>query len=80
MKFGQLTEYNMRNIFHTQSVVEKPFSHPFLKNQNWAYLMIKSLNSLQPVLLFYTPWKQPKGFLMFSGGGGIERQHRAVMG
>ena len=37
MKFGQLAEYNMRNIFmknHTQNVVEKLFSDSFLKNQN----------------------------------------------
>ena len=43
MKFGQLLEYNMRNIF-----LEKYFSNTkcsgeaspiiFLKNQNWAYL------------------------------------------
>ena len=41
MKFGQLIEYNMRNIF-----VEKSYSkcagetipRPYLKNQNWAYL------------------------------------------
>ena len=35
------------------------------------------------VLLFYTPRKQrkPKGFLIFlRGGGGIEKQHRIVMG
>ena len=42
MKFGQLIEYNMRNIFslknHTQNVVEKLVSDPFLKNQNSAYL------------------------------------------
>ena len=37
MKFGQLMEYNMRNIFlknHTQNVVEKLFPNPFLKNKN----------------------------------------------
>ena len=42
MKFGQLIEYNMRNIIslknHTQNVVEKLVSDPFLKNQNSAYL------------------------------------------
>ena len=35
MKFGQLIEYNMRNIFlenHTQNVVEKLVPDPFLKN------------------------------------------------
>ena len=37
MKFGQLIEYNMRNIFlenNTQNVVEKLFPDTFLKNQN----------------------------------------------
>ena len=34
MKFGQLIEYNMRNIFlknHTQNVLEKPFPDPYPK-------------------------------------------------
>ena len=46
MKFGQLAECNMRNIFmknHTQNVVEKLFSGSFLINQNWANLWINSL-------------------------------------
>ena len=37
MKFGQLIECNMRNIFlknHTQNVTEKLFPEPFLNNQN----------------------------------------------
>ena len=37
MKFGQLIVYNMRNIFlknHTQSMAEKLFPDPFLKNKN----------------------------------------------
>ena len=44
MKFGQLIEYKIRNIFHgtlyikehynTQSVVEKLFAGPFSNNQN----------------------------------------------
>ena len=37
MKFAQLIEYNMKNIFvknHTLSVVEELFPDPFLKNQN----------------------------------------------
>ena len=41
MKFGQLIEYNMRNILldnHTQNVVEKLFPGIFLKGRNWAYL------------------------------------------
>ena len=37
MKLGQLTEYNMTDIFpenHTQIVVEKLFQDPLLKSQN----------------------------------------------
>ena len=38
MKFGQLIEYNMRNIFfkksYTKDVVEKLFPNPFLKSEN----------------------------------------------
>ena len=37
MKFGQLIEYNMRNIFLEKlctNVVEKLVPDPFLKNQN----------------------------------------------
>ena len=37
MKFGQLIEYNLRNIYlknHTQNVVEKLFPDPFSENQN----------------------------------------------
>ena len=51
IKFGQLVEYNMRNIFvenHTQNVLEKLFPDPYLKYQNWkvrvllySYALIK---------------------------------------
>ena len=52
MKFGQLIEYNIRNIF-----LEKSYTRccvtlvpdPFLKYQNWAYPWINSLK-------FYTAW------------------------
>ena len=47
LKFGQLIEFNMRNIFflknHTQNVVEKLVTNPFVKNENWAYILIISL-------------------------------------
>ena len=46
MKFGQLIEYNMRNIFLEKSyenVMEILFPDPFLKYQNSAYLLIISL-------------------------------------
>ena len=47
VKFGQLIEYNKRNIFlekYMQNVVEKLVPDPFLKNENCAYLWINSLN------------------------------------
>ena len=37
MKFGQLIEYNLRNIFlknYTQNVAEKLFPDSFLQNKN----------------------------------------------
>ena len=38
MKYGQLIEYNMNNIFflknHAQGVVERQVPNPFTKNQN----------------------------------------------
>ena len=46
MKFSQLVEYNMQLFLwknHTQNMVEKLFTEPFLKTQNWAYLCINSL-------------------------------------
>ena len=46
MKFGQLIEYNMRNIILKnlkQNVVEKLFPDSLLKNQDRAYLWSNSL-------------------------------------
>ena len=46
VKFGQLIECNIRNIFLEKSctcVVEKLFSDPFIKNHYWAYLWVNSL-------------------------------------
>ena len=46
MKFGQLIECNMRNIFLQKSYtkqVEKLVPDPFLKNENLAHLLINSL-------------------------------------
>ena len=48
MKFGQLIEYNMRNIFlknHTENVVEKLVQDRFIRGQNLGYLWIN--NSLK---------------------------------
>ena len=46
MKLGQLIQYHI-NIFlkknHTQDVEEKLVPDPFIKIQNWAYLLIISL-------------------------------------
>ena len=46
MKFCQLIECNMRDIFsknHIQNVMEKLVPDPFLKHLNWACLWINSL-------------------------------------
>ena len=46
MKFGQLIDYNMRNIFlknHAKNVVEKLVPDPFVKNQSSTHLWINSL-------------------------------------
>ena len=57
MRFGQLVEYKMRNIFffflkyHTQNLVNDLFLDPFLKKQNWTYLWIDSLKSY--IVRFY---------------------------
>ena len=55
MKFDQLIEYNMRDIFlknHTRNVVEKLFPDPFLKNQNLPYLWINILKFYTVFLLY----------------------------
>ena len=48
MKFGQLIEYNMRKIFVTKIIHKKWWRNYsqtlILKNQNWAYPWISSLN------------------------------------
>ena len=46
IKFGQLIEYKMTDIFlknQTQNVVEELSTDPFPKNQSWAYLWINGL-------------------------------------
>ena len=43
MTFGQLIEYNLRNILLEKSYAKcggETIPIPFLKNQNWAYLWI----------------------------------------
>ena len=46
MKFDQLLEYNMRNIFAKKSYTKyagEIIPRPLSKNQNWAYLWINSV-------------------------------------
>ena len=46
MKFDQLIEYNLRNIYLEElnkNRMEILVPNPFLKHQNWAYLWINSL-------------------------------------
>ena len=55
MKFDQLIEYNMRNIFskiHTQNMVKKIFLETFIKKLNRVYLWINSLK-LRNLFLLY---------------------------
>ena len=61
IKFGQLIDYNMRNIFfkdHTQNLVQKLVPDPFLKNENWAYLWVNWLK-LQTFYFCYMPYWGP---------------------
>ena len=54
MKFHQLIEYNVRNIFLEKSYAKwdgEGFPKSFLKYQNWAYLLINS-TVIQFVLLY----------------------------
>ena len=53
----------MRNIFleiHTQNVLEKLFPDPFLKNQNWASVWIKSLKFYTVCFYYITSWGPSK--------------------
>ena len=45
MKFGQLIKYNMKNIYHTQNVVDKLFPETTLKIQDLAYLSVSAFSS-----------------------------------
>ena len=60
MKFDQLMDYNMRNIFlgksYTQNWVEKLFPDPFLKNQCLVCLCISSLKFYTIYFYFIPRW------------------------
>ena len=61
MKFSQLIECSMRNIFP-----EKPYTKcgdPFLKNYNWAYLWINSLKFY--TVLMWRPYTN-RGLLKYN--------------
>ena len=66
MKFGQIVKYI--EIFfskkHTQHLVEKLVLDSILKNQNWAYLWINSLNFIQFVFIVGLSWGLPKYFYL----------------
>ena len=64
MKFYQLIEYNMTNIFlgkSCQDVAEKLFQDHFLENQNWEYLRINSLKVYTVCFYSTTTWGLSKG-------------------
>ena len=63
MKFGQLIEYNMRNISLEKSYTkcdEKLFPDPFLQNQNRAYLWINILKFYTVCFIFMSSWRLSK--------------------
>ena len=63
MKFGQLTEYNIRTVFlenHSQNAVEKLFPDHFLKNQNCEYLWINILKFYAACLYCMPSWELSK--------------------
>ena len=54
MEFGQLIEYNTRNIFLEKSYTTlggETIPRPFCKNQNWARLSINSLKFIRFVFV-----------------------------
>ena len=56
MKFGQLIEYNISNIFlenHTENSVEKLFPDPFLKNQKCSLSLDREAKVLCILFLLY---------------------------
>ena len=68
MKFAQVIEYNIRNIFLEKScanVLEKLVLDLFLKNQNWAYLWINSLKfrSVCSLFLLYVQFEDYQNIL-----------------
>ena len=71
MKFGQLIEYNMKNVFLGKSYSEKLFLDHFLKNQNWGYLWINSLKFwtiflVSQVVVFYLEVEDYRNILKLS--------------
>ena len=56
MKFSQLLEYNLRNIFlenHTKNVVEKLFPDPFLKKSKLSISLDLCSNILYILFLLF---------------------------
>ena len=63
MKFGQLREYNMRNIFLEKSYTKcggETIPRPFLKNQNWCYLWINSRKVCAVYFYWIPSWELSK--------------------
>ena len=79
---AKLSKYSWGSISASEDIVVTTIWWiDSLKNEYFKFSFCVSLTHYSPVLVFYTPWKHQKNLkvsLMFSGG--IEKQHRAVMG
>ena len=63
VKFGQLIECSVKNIFlknHTQNLMQKLSQNLFLKNQNWTYLLINSPKFCTVSFYFMPCWMLSK--------------------
>ena len=67
MKFSQLIEYNMRNIFlnnHAQTVVEKLVTDPFIKKLKLCISLDQHSNKKHCNVCFYcmSKWRSTKNY------------------
>ena len=63
MKFGQLIQYNIKNVFLEKSHTKcdgETMPDPFLKNQNWAYIWINSVKFYTVCFYCKSSWRLSK--------------------